>query len=266
MNTKDQLRAELHDLLAYFPGRGRASLAWLVVMPILAIVLFACVFGRVARIPSDGIPYPVFTAAGQSALWIYLPAAFVCLIRVNHSQRSSLSETGRIIFSSLLYGFLIGVPAVLVAGAWALFHVGLSVASILHGLIGIVAVCASVSLIVGILGLAAHYLGFFVPLLLLLMKTYVYLVPIAYSMNVVPETWRTVQTLIVPLAPAITIMRNAIVNSTASTSGSCWGGALLHSVAGVAVLIWLWKRITGPEVRPVSSEAAPGASPDEPST
>src|SRR4029077_11750534 len=35
--------------------------AWL--QPLMTMVVFAVVFGRLARLPSDGVPYPVFTLA-----------------------------------------------------------------------------------------------------------------------------------------------------------------------------------------------------------
>jgi lipopolysaccharide transport system permease protein len=33
---------------------------WIVIQPLMSIVVFSVVFGRLAQIPSDGIPYPVF--------------------------------------------------------------------------------------------------------------------------------------------------------------------------------------------------------------
>jgi lipopolysaccharide transport system permease protein len=34
--------------------------AWAVIQPLVSMVLFTLVFGRLARMPSDGIPYPIF--------------------------------------------------------------------------------------------------------------------------------------------------------------------------------------------------------------
>jgi lipopolysaccharide transport system permease protein len=38
--------------------------AWAVLQPVLTMIIFSIFFGRLAGIPSDGIPYPVFTFAG----------------------------------------------------------------------------------------------------------------------------------------------------------------------------------------------------------
>src|ERR1044072_2272335 len=35
--------------------------AWAVIQPLFMMIVFSVFFGRLARIPSDGVPYPVFT-------------------------------------------------------------------------------------------------------------------------------------------------------------------------------------------------------------
>ncbi|MEQ8857271.1 MAG: ABC transporter permease [Pseudomonadales bacterium] len=37
--------------------------AWAVFQPLMAMVIFSVIFGKVAKIPSDGIPYPIFSYA-----------------------------------------------------------------------------------------------------------------------------------------------------------------------------------------------------------
>src|SRR5262245_17486183 len=37
------------------------GVAWAVMQPLFTMVVFAVFFGRLARLPSDGIPYPIFT-------------------------------------------------------------------------------------------------------------------------------------------------------------------------------------------------------------
>ncbi len=40
------------------------GVSWAVIQPLFAMIIFAFFFGRVAKLPSDGIPYPLFTYAG----------------------------------------------------------------------------------------------------------------------------------------------------------------------------------------------------------
>jgi lipopolysaccharide transport system permease protein len=37
--------------------------AWAIIQPLSAMVIFSLVFGRLARMPSDGVPYPIFSFA-----------------------------------------------------------------------------------------------------------------------------------------------------------------------------------------------------------
>jgi lipopolysaccharide transport system permease protein len=50
------------------------GVAWAVLQPVFACLIFSVVFGYFARIPSDGIPYPVFAYAGLLP-WTYFAEA-----------------------------------------------------------------------------------------------------------------------------------------------------------------------------------------------
>jgi len=47
---------------------------WAILQPLTTMVLFSFFFGKIAKIPSDGIPYPVFSYAGL-LLWTYFSNA-----------------------------------------------------------------------------------------------------------------------------------------------------------------------------------------------
>jgi len=44
--------------------------AWAIMQPLMAMVIFTIVFGRLAKMPSDGIPYPIFSYAALVP-WTY---------------------------------------------------------------------------------------------------------------------------------------------------------------------------------------------------
>ncbi|HMG36658.1 MAG TPA: ABC transporter permease [Blastocatellia bacterium] len=48
--------------------------AWAVIRPVFSMALFYVVFGRLARVPSDGLPYPVFSYAALIP-WTYFSAS-----------------------------------------------------------------------------------------------------------------------------------------------------------------------------------------------
>lgn len=50
------------------------GVAWAVIQPLLAVLVFTIFLGRVADVPADGLPYPVFVYAGMS-IWLYVSGA-----------------------------------------------------------------------------------------------------------------------------------------------------------------------------------------------
>ncbi len=46
------------------------GIAWALIQPVAAMLLFTVIFGRLADVPSDGLPYAVFVFAGL-AVWFY---------------------------------------------------------------------------------------------------------------------------------------------------------------------------------------------------
>ncbi len=50
------------------------GIAWAILKPVLQMLVFSVVFGRLANLPSDGVPYPVFLYAGLLP-WTYFSSA-----------------------------------------------------------------------------------------------------------------------------------------------------------------------------------------------
>ena len=69
--------------LKVFYRQAAIGIAWAVVQPLLAVIIFSVVFGTLARMPSDGIPYPVFAFAAVLP-WTYFAEAVrrsgLCLV------------------------------------------------------------------------------------------------------------------------------------------------------------------------------------------
>ena len=69
---------DYRDLLATLAWRNLTvrykqsalGVAWAILKPVMQMVVFSVVFGRMANLPSDGIPYPVFLYAGLLP-WTY---------------------------------------------------------------------------------------------------------------------------------------------------------------------------------------------------
>lgn len=46
------------------------GVAWVVLQPLLAVLIFTVIFGRLAGLPAEGLPYPVFSYSGMT-IWLY---------------------------------------------------------------------------------------------------------------------------------------------------------------------------------------------------
>lgn len=61
--------------------------AWAIIQPFTTMVVFSFFFGKLANMPSDGVPYPVFSYAGL-LLWTYFSTA------LSGSSNSLISQAG----------------------------------------------------------------------------------------------------------------------------------------------------------------------------
>lgn len=50
------------------------GVAWTIVQPLAGVAIFSLVLGRLAQVPSEGLPYPVFVYSGL-AVWLYFASA-----------------------------------------------------------------------------------------------------------------------------------------------------------------------------------------------
>ena len=83
-STKGWVPLNLHELWAYrelvyfltwrdIKIRYKQTIlgaAWAILQPLLAMLIFSIFFGRLAKMPSDGIPYPLFSYSGM-VIWLF---------------------------------------------------------------------------------------------------------------------------------------------------------------------------------------------------
>ncbi|HVE94433.1 MAG TPA: ABC transporter permease [Acidimicrobiales bacterium] len=72
--------------------------AWVVVQPLLAAAIFAFIFGRVARLPSEGVPYFVFAFTGF-VLWNFISQV---ITRVTASLVGNAHLVSKVFFPRLV--------------------------------------------------------------------------------------------------------------------------------------------------------------------
>src|SRR6266446_1781060 len=102
------------------------GVAWVVMQPLIAAIIFTVVFGRVARLPSDGAPYLLFVFCGLT-VWTYFSQA---LQRAGNSLVRNSQLVSKVYFPRLI------IPLAHTLGAIVDFVVILAVLLVLMGTYG----------------------------------------------------------------------------------------------------------------------------------
>lgn len=167
--------------------------AWVIVQPLITMLIFTLVFGNFARIPSDGIPYPVF-AFSALLPWSYFSQA---LARSSNSLVNSSNLVTKIYFPRLLIPLAASVAPVvdlffsflvlLVLMAWYKIAPtwGLLALPLFLGLAIMTAL--AVGLWSSALNVRYRDVG---NIILFLSQVWMYASPVAYPVSMVPAKWR----------------------------------------------------------------------------
>ncbi len=175
------------------------GIAWAVVRPLVTMVVFTLVFSRLAKLPSDGgAPYAVMVLAGVLP-WTFFSTA---LSDASNSLVSNANLIGKTYFPRLI------VPAAAILAALVDFGIGLFILATMMVWFDVVPGWQIVFLPLVILGALVTALGpslwitavnvryrdfrYVVPFLL---QLGVYVSPVGFSSNVVPEKWRLLYSL-----------------------------------------------------------------------
>jgi len=172
--------------------------AWAVLQPFLTMVVFSLFFGRLAHIPSGGLPYPIFY---YSALlpWMYFATAL-------QNTTNTIVENQRLItkvyFPRLivpvatvtvaLVDFLVSFCILLLLMLW--YHFLPDWRILLLPVFVILAFFASIGPSLWITSLNVKYRDFryVIPFLV---QVGLYISPVGFSSNVVPHKWRLLYSL-----------------------------------------------------------------------
>ncbi|SVA40147.1 uncharacterized protein METZ01_LOCUS93001, partial [marine metagenome] len=193
------------------------GIAWAVIQPVMTMLVFTLIFGRLAQLPSDGLPYPVFTFTALLPWQLFSGA----LTGSANSVVNSASLISKVYFPRLvipiasvmatLVDFTISFGVLLGLMAW--YGISLRLAVVVLPLLVMLAL--AIALAVGLWASALnvryrdvrHVMPFVVQFWLLAS-------PVAYSTSLITSpTWRAVYSLN-PMVGVIEGFRWAVLGST----------------------------------------------------
>ena len=252
-----RLREEIADLLhyrdlLYFLTRRDLSVRykqtvlgvlWAILQPLLTMVVFSVFLGNLARVPSDGVPYPVFAYLGLLP-WTYFSSA---VTRGAMSLVAHANLLGKVYFPRVLIPLSaalsalvdFAIAAVILVGIMLYFDMFPAPGSIL--LVPLALLTALLALGVG-MWLAAlnvryrdvqHATPF-------LMQIWMFATPVVYPNSLVPESYRAWFHLN-PMAGIIGAYRAAVLGTPID-----WQGLSISSVVTLAFFglgIWQFRRM-----------------------
>jgi len=197
--------------------------AWAVLQPLLTMLIFSVIFGQLAKLPSDGFPYPIFTFA---ALLPWQVFAF-SLTNSSSSLVNSENLISKVYFPRLIIPIASVLPSLVdfaisflvLAGMMIFYQIPLSprLLSLPFFLALAVASALAVGLWLSALNVQYRDIRYVIPFLTLFWQ---YATPVAYSASLIPEKWRLLYGLN-PMTGVVEGFRWALLGS-GQVSGLLW--------------------------------------------
>jgi lipopolysaccharide transport system permease protein len=213
------------------------GVAWAVVRPLLTMTVFTVVFGRLARLPSDGsVPYPLLVFAGMLP-WTFFSTG---LAEASNSLVNNANMISKVYFPRLIVptatvvvafvDFLITFAMLAVLMAYYRFLPGWQVLA-LPGFVAL-AFFASIGPSLWITALNVKYRDFryIIPFIV---QFGLYISPVGFSSNVVPAKWRLLYSLN-PMVGVIDGFRWSLLDG----QSRLYLPGLMVSVATAAFFLW----------------------------
>ena len=209
------------ELLFFFVWRDVAvrykhtvlGAGWAIAQPVMSMVVFSIFFGRLAGMPSDGLPYPLFALCGLVP-WTYFSAA---LANGTQSLAAHQHVLSKVYFPRLLLPFAsvvaplvdLAVALTIVLAMIAAYRVRLSPAIFwLPAFLGLAVLTAGAAA-VWLSALLARYrdVRYVLPFA---MQMWMLVSPVVYPASIVPARWRTLYAL-TPMTGVLEGFRWALV-------------------------------------------------------
>jgi lipopolysaccharide transport system permease protein len=220
------------------------GIAWSLVRPVLTMIVFTIVFGRLAKFPSEGAPYPILVYAAMLP-WQFFANSLSesSMSLVNSSHLISKVYFPRLIIPASavivsLVDFLISFGILLVLMFWFRFVPDWRMFTLPLFLLMAFASAFGVGLWLTSLNVKYRDFRYIVPFIV---QFGLYVSPVGFSSSVIPEQWRFLYS-INPMVGVIDGFRWAILGGKFSLY---WPGFFLSVVLILIVLfsgIWYFRK------------------------
>jgi lipopolysaccharide transport system permease protein len=213
---------------------------WAILQPLLTMVIFTVVFSRLANVPSEGVPYPVFS---YSALlpWTFFATA---LTTAGTSLVTNANMVSKIYFPRVILpissvlgaGLDFAIAFVVLIGMMLYYGITPGWAVLTIPLFVLLAFLTStgVSLWLSAINVKYRDVRYTIPFLT---QVWLFLTPVAYPSSMIPEKWRTLYALN-PMAGVVEGFRWALLGTENPPNGLVAVSSLMVIVMFVGGLFY----------------------------
>jgi len=189
--------------------------AWALLQPFLMMVAFSLFFGQLAKIPSDGVPYPIFSYTALLP-WTYFSTA---LGRSSNCLISSAALITKVYFPRLLLPissvlppvFDFAVAFIVLVGMMVFYHIEPTPLIAVVPLLLLLALACALGCGLWLSALNVDYRDFG-NVLPFLIQVWMFATPVAYPSSLLEEPWRTLYGLN-PMVGVIDGFRRALLGT-----------------------------------------------------
>ena len=174
------------------------GLSWSVIKPLLTMIIFTIIFGRLAKLPSEGVPYPILVYAGMLP-WQFFSTSFSDAsnsLLVNANMLTKIYFPRLIIPVSTVIVNLVDflISFIIMVGLMIWYHFVPTLTIIFLPLFLVLTFLISMGAGIFVASLNVKYRDFkyIVPFVI---QIGMYISPVGFSSNVVPEKWRLLYSL-----------------------------------------------------------------------
>ena len=213
--------------------------AWAVIQPVMTMLVFNFIFGSVAKVPTDGIPYPIFSYTALLPWGLFVAA-------LNQASRSLTSNNNMITkiyfprlilpIASVLAGLVDFSIAFVILIGLMFFYKVTPAWNVLWALpfFMLLAIITALGVALWLSAINVKYrdVNYALPFLT---QFWLFITPVAYSANVIAEKWQLVYSLN-PMAGVVNGFRWALLGAGNGPDAALWvsaGISLLVLVTGL---------------------------------
>jgi lipopolysaccharide transport system permease protein len=214
---------------------------WAIIQPVMTMVVFTIIFGNIAQIPSDGVPYPIFSLAALVP-WTFFSGG---LSGASGSLVANANLLTKVYFPRLI------IPLSRVLSGLTTFSVSfliLIAMQVAYGIIPSAKAIVVLPILILIMMMTAAGVGCWLAALQIqyrdvgtitgfMVRAWMYASPIVYPLSLVPESYRTIY-MLNPLVAVIEGFRSVLLGTQPLNAPAIALGAAISTLLFLSGILY----------------------------